>query len=165
MDQKPYYEREYQGPKSDVPVPTFGQVFKLLFTAPFKWNARSTRTGFWISFAITYVLDIILAVLLFASIMALIIVGGGGTNLSDAAFITWIILGVIGIIISIVLLIWINLGQLGFTIRRLHDSNHTGWWYWINYVPFGWVVLLYFMVVPTVEKPVRWGGYLFKEKK
>lgn len=165
MEEKPYYEQEYRGPKSAVPVPKFGQVFKLLFTAPFKWNARSTRTGFWISFAITYVMDIILGVVCFASIMAMILASSSDPNISETTVVTWKIIGIVGVIISIVLAIWINLGQLAFTIRRLHDTNHTGWWYWITFVPFGQFVMLYFMVIPTVEKPVRWGGYLFKEKK
>lgn len=68
-------------------------------------------------------------------------------------------------IIIYLLIIWILLGLLGFTIRRLHDTDHTGWWYWISVIPFGYLFLLYFMVFPTVEKPVRWGSYLFKEKK
>lgn len=46
MEDKPYYEQEYHEPKTDIPRPTFGQAFKLLFTAPFKQNARSTRRGF-----------------------------------------------------------------------------------------------------------------------
>lgn len=35
MEDKPYYEQEYHEPKTDIPRPTFGQAFKLLFTAPF----------------------------------------------------------------------------------------------------------------------------------
>lgn len=36
MEDKPYYEQEYHEPKTDIPRPTLGQAFKLLFTAPFK---------------------------------------------------------------------------------------------------------------------------------
>lgn len=50
MEDKPYYEQEYHEPKTDIPRPTFGQAFKLLFTAPFKWNARSIRRGFWYAY-------------------------------------------------------------------------------------------------------------------
>ena len=46
MEDKPYYEQEYHEPKTDIPRPTFGQAFKLLFTAPFKWNARSIVVDF-----------------------------------------------------------------------------------------------------------------------
>ncbi|WP_434737889.1 DUF805 domain-containing protein, partial [Lactobacillus crispatus] len=42
-------------------------------------------------------------------------------------------------IIIYLLIIWILLGLLGFTIRRLHDTDHTGWWYWISVIPFGYL--------------------------
>ena len=61
MEDKPYYEQEYHEPKTDIPRPTFGQAFKLLFTAPFKWNARSTRRGFWYAYVWAIILLVILA--------------------------------------------------------------------------------------------------------
>lgn len=165
MEEKPYYEQEYQGSKSAVPDPRFSQIIKLLFTAPFKWNARSTRKGFWVSYALTYIFEFIALFLLFAMIILLSIVGGSDEGmLSETEFIVWSVIAIVGIVAALVLFVWVNLGQLGFTIRRFHDTNHSGWWFWIKLVPFGWLVFLYFMVVPTLEKPVRWGGYLFKEK-
>ncbi|MCO0807359.1 DUF805 domain-containing protein [Lactobacillus helveticus] len=38
---------------------------------------------------------------------------------------------------------------------------HEGWWILLYLVPFGWIFIIYFMILPTVEKPVRWGNYLF----
>jgi uncharacterized membrane protein YhaH (DUF805 family) len=32
--------------------------------------------------------------------------------------------------------------DLAVTVRRLHDTDHSGWWYLLLLVPFGWVVLL-----------------------
>lgn len=33
-------------------------------------------------------------------------------------------------------------------IRRLHDTNHSGWWYLLIFVPIiGWLVMLIFMVI------------------
>lgn len=39
---------------------------------------------------------------------------------------------------SIVLLI----PALAVTARRLHDTNHSGWWQLINLVPFGFIIIL-----------------------
>lgn len=44
------------GAKSDVPVPTIGQILKEHFFDCFKWNARSTRTSFWVGTAISQVI-------------------------------------------------------------------------------------------------------------
>lgn len=150
MSEKPYYEEKYNSEEEVIPSPTFGQVFKNLFLSPFKWNARSTRKGYWISVGIGVVLSIILTVLII-----------GTMRLSQSVPALAVILN----IIWFALLIWMFLGGLGFTVRRLHDTNHSGWWYWINYVPFGWIVLLYFLLLPSVEKPVKWGSYLFIDKK
>lgn len=162
MEDKPYYEQEYHEPKTDIPRPTFGQAFKLLFTAPFKQNARSTRRGFWYA----YVWAIILLVILAACSATAYSIDGIAYSSNEFFLLTHVSTGTLIIQIIIYLLIfWILLGLLGFTIRRLHDTDHTGWWYWISVIPFGYLFLLYFMVLPTVEKPVRWGSYLFKEKK
>lgn len=47
---------------------------------------------------------------------------------------------------------------LAVTIRRLHDTNHNGGWFWIWLVPFiGAIVLLVFMVTPSTPGPNRYG--------
>jgi uncharacterized membrane protein YhaH (DUF805 family) len=37
------------------------------------------------------------------------------------------------------------LPQLAVGVRRLHDTNRSGWWYLLAFVPFGAVVILVFM--------------------
>nr|WP_228117023.1 DUF805 domain-containing protein [Lactobacillus amylolyticus] len=59
--------------------------------------------------------------------------------------------------------IWVNLGLLGSAVRRLHETNHSGWWLWLDLIPLGWLFILYFLILPTVEEPVRWGSYLYTE--
>jgi uncharacterized membrane protein YhaH (DUF805 family) len=45
---------------------------------------------------------------------------------------------------------------LTLTIRRLHDSNRTGWWWLIGWVPvIGWLVLLVFALLPGTRGPNR----------
>ncbi len=35
---------------------------------------------------------------------------------------------------------------LAVAVRRLHDTNRSGWWVLLDLVPFGWIVLLIFLV-------------------
>ena len=157
MEQKPYYEQQYQEPtEAGVPNSSFGQIFSEFFTKPFTWNARDTRKTFWLSYVIYCVCSLILGIL---SVVALLpsrtkvtshMIEFNGTN-----FLTNLLIFIIGLA-----WIYLSLCLIGTTVRRLHDSDHTGWLWWIQVVPFGWLVLLYFMVVPTVEEPVRWGSYL-----
>ncbi len=47
--------------------------------------------------------------------------------------------------------------QFCVTIRRLHDSGKSGFWYLINFVPFGWVVMFIFMVLPSDYRDNEFG--------
>lgn len=51
-------------------------------------------------------------------------------------------LGVLGGLYSLFIL----LPSIGVTIRRLHDTDRTGWWIWISLIPLiGAIVLIVFL--------------------
>lgn len=50
------------------------------------------------------------------------------------------------------------LPNIGVGIRRLHDTDHSGWWLLIAFVPVvGWLVLLYFMVLDSTPGDNQYG--------
>lgn len=52
----------------------------------------------------------------------------------------------------------ILLPQFAVLVRRLHDSDRSGWWVLLNFIPvLGTLVLLYFLVQPSTEGPNRFG--------
>ena len=162
MADKPQYEQEYHAPKSDIPDPSVGEIFKGLFIYPFTWNARSTRKSFWVAFTFQFLLTFGIALL---SILALATSGIFSVTpdnvtwaMTHINFLTWLIE-----LILFILLIWIKLVLLGYAVRRLHDINYSGWWMWLVFIPFGWIIVFIFLLLPTVEEPVRWGSYLFTD--
>jgi uncharacterized membrane protein YhaH (DUF805 family) len=35
---------------------------------------------------------------------------------------------------------------LAVLVRRLHDTDHSGWWFWLVIIPIiGWIVLIFFL--------------------
>ena len=53
-------------------------------------------------------------------------------------------------IFAVLMLIWIVgtlIPNLAVGVRRLHDTNRSGWWYLISIVPFGGIVLFVFFVM------------------
>jgi uncharacterized membrane protein YhaH (DUF805 family) len=42
-------------------------------------------------------------------------------------------------------------------VRRLHDTNRTGWWLLLTFVPLGNVVLLIWFCLPSTSGPNRFG--------
>lgn len=50
------------------------------------------------------------------------------------------------------------LPSLGLSVRRLHDTNHSGWWLLIGLVPFiGLIVLLVWFIQDSEHHPNPYG--------
>lgn len=43
------------------------------------------------------------------------------------------------------------LPAMAIVVRRLHDTGRSGWWYWLNMVPFGGLVLIYWSLLPSED--------------
>lgn len=164
MSEEKYYQKQYQESESTVPNPTVGESIRDFFCAPFKWDARSTRKEYWIGYAIQFGITFIIKILMIVTLFLYGTVDTNNTGWSAPVVRVTIIVGVLEFI-YLALYVWMKLNLLGAAVRRLHDTDHEGWWIWFILVPFGWMVILYFMVLPTVEEPVRWGTYLFIERE
>ena len=47
---------------------------------------------------------------------------------------------------------------LAVAVRRLHDTDRSGWWLLIVIIPIiGWLILLYFMVISGTPGPNKYG--------
>jgi len=50
-------------------------------------------------------------------------------------------------VLSLIYALGTFIPALAVAIRRLHDTNHSGWWYLIGLLPLtGWIILLIFYV-------------------
>ena len=48
---------------------------------------------------------------------------------------------------------------LAVLVRRLHDTDHSGWWYWIGLIPLiGFIVLLVFLCSDSKPGENRFGA-------
>lgn len=67
----------------------------------------------------------------------------------------------IGFIPSILLGIYALLSfipAMAISIRRLHDTGKSGWYYLLSVIPYiGWVVVLIFTVKDSEPMPNKWG--------
>jgi uncharacterized membrane protein YhaH (DUF805 family) len=98
---------------------TFSEAVKSGFDHYTKFDGRAGRPAFWWWF-------------LFGILV------GIGAGIIDAIIGTW---GVVGGLAALALL----LPNLSVAIRRLHDTDHTGWWVLIGLIPIiGFIVLLIF---------------------
>ena len=64
-----------------------------------------------------------------------------------------------GLIIADLYALAVFLPSLGVGIRRLHDTNRSGWWILISFVPVvGWIVLLVLYALAGDPGPNRYGS-------
>jgi uncharacterized membrane protein YhaH (DUF805 family) len=93
------------------------------------FNGRARRKEYWMFALFNIVISIVLA--LIDATLGLMVADGS--------------VGLLGLIYGLGVL----LPSIGVAIRRLHDTNRSGWWLLIGFIPLiGVIVLLVFMVLP-----------------
>ena len=159
----------YPGPDGTVPLnqPWYGVGFmeanKRYFKKYIRFNGFASRGEYWWSFLgltlIGLIPSVIFAIgyiMVFAGIIGAAASasydgsGAGGAVASGLGLILLIVGGGLTSLISFATL----LPSLGLAIRRLHDAGYSGWWYLLAFVPFGSIVVLVFLVMPT--NPEKW---------
>ena len=64
---------------------------------------------------------------------------------------------VAGVILDIIIGVPMVVANIALAVRRLHDADHTGWWWWIGWVPLiGWIIVLVFYLQPSTPGPNRY---------
>ncbi|MCZ2722268.1 DUF805 domain-containing protein [Marinomonas sp. 15G1-11] len=105
----------------------------------FVFSERSSREAFWTFFMINFLISIFLIGL-------------------------EVLLGLPGILEGGYSLI-ILLPMIAITVRRLHDTNRSGWWLAIICIPiFGWFLLL-FLLLQEGESSQKARGYVFSSSQ
>ena len=100
------------------------------------FSSRASRSEFWWSMAFLTLMYILLALLTVAN-------------------------AIVGIIYSSMFQITMLIPILALLVRRLHDTNRTGWWFFLYWVPlFGVIILFIFSVVPSTIGPNQYGPSL-----
>lgn len=120
--------------------------FNLMF-APLRkfadFNGRARRSEYWLFFLFVFVVSIVLN-----------IIGGmvmGGSSDPTNPFAGASLLGLIWALITLI-------PSLAVGVRRLHDTDRSGWWILIGLIPLvGAIVLIIFYVLDGTPGPNKFG--------
>ncbi|MEO9971454.1 MAG: DUF805 domain-containing protein [Hyphomonadaceae bacterium] len=110
----------------------FAEASKRFFTRAFDFKGRSSASEFWFSLLMLIIVFFLLALVLSA-------------------------LGEIAIIILSILYIGAIIPSLSVGVRRLHDTDRSGWWYLISLIPLASLVLWVFFCMSGTKGPNRFG--------
>ncbi len=81
--------------------------------------------------------------------------GSGLVTTPGAAGVSGATVGIVTSIASLILF----LPSLAVLVRRLHDTDRSGWWVLINVIPvIGWIVMLFFLLQPGSLGLNRYGS-------
>jgi uncharacterized membrane protein YhaH (DUF805 family) len=116
----------------------FADAIRLAFQNIFEYKGRASRSAYW-WFALAELIGWV-GVLILAAIFAAVHVP------------------VLGILLYLAAAVAAFLLSLSLTIRRLHDQDKSGFWYFIAFVPFiGGIWLLVLTVLEGTPGPNRFG--------
>jgi len=138
---------------------TMMQAVKRFFTKYAVFTGRASRSEFWWVYLAMTIVSTAVAVLMFIAIGAVAastdfaalddpaVMETAGMGLFGIAAVFYAILAAFGLAILV--------PSIAVTVRRLHDAGFSGWWYLINFVPGGSLVVLVFTIMPSVAEGAR----------
>jgi uncharacterized membrane protein YhaH (DUF805 family) len=123
---------------------SFADAVKRAFSGYATFAGRSTRAEFWWFALFVWIVQAVLYIPLMASLP---------DSGEDASGAFWVWVALLTIFALVMLLPYISV-----TVRRLHDSDRSGWWYWISLVPcIGGIWLIILLVTPSTPGQNRFG--------
>jgi len=133
----------------------FGQAIATCFGKYASFTGRARRSEFWWFWLFNIIVTVILNII--DNAVGWIVDLGSETINTGSGIITFAN-GDIGALSTIWALV-VLLPFLSVTIRRLHDTDRSGWWWWIWLVPcVGPIVLLVFMLLDSTPGDNRFGA-------
>ena len=127
----------------------FKSSIKICFSKMTDFSGRASRSEFW-KFYLTFFISYL--VLLFLVLFLIIL---SNPYISDSTIDT----------LSTVLAIPGGLMTLSATVRRLHDTNKSGWWILISLIPFIGLIIIFILASKGTEGKNRFGDYPLKLKE
>ncbi|HKB30178.1 MAG TPA: DUF805 domain-containing protein [Streptosporangiaceae bacterium] len=121
----------------------FGAAIKQGFSNGFVYRGRASRSAYWWFYLFTLIVNVAFDAMIFIPLQ----VTTGGSSFPLTAFFVILAIFVIGGI-------YLYLVQLALLVRRLHDTDRSGWWVLICLVPFvGPITLLIFTLLEGTRGP------------
>lgn len=111
-------------------------------------TGRARRAEYWWFYLATGL--VILAVYVVGLVLA-----GIASTVSDTA---GGVMGILFLVVYVAAALGLIVPTLAVGVRRLHDTDRSGWWFLIGLVPFGGIVLIVFWAMEGTAGPNRFGA-------
>ncbi|MBD3807717.1 MAG: DUF805 domain-containing protein [Epsilonproteobacteria bacterium] len=121
---------------------TFGESINTCLKQKYAdFDGRASRSEYWW-----------FALFQFLIYLVLTLVTGGIINYETGEMNSF---GAIVLLLAVLALI---VPAIAAAVRRLHDTDKSGWWYLISFIPYvGGIILLVLLALPGTSEPNRFG--------
>ena len=124
---------QQQGYLQGGPIDFQGAI-RMQFQNVLNFSGRASRSAYWWYALALFIVDVVLQ----------IISGVAGSS-------------ALSLLISLILIV-VGLSGLSVAVRRMHDSDKTGWLLLLGLIPIvGWIIVIVFMCLPGTPGPNRFG--------
>lgn len=117
---------------------------------PFTFAGRASRSEFWWFVLAGFVIGVAMVSPLYVAMFSTMFDAARLGQEAQPAQIEASVYDAISVPMMSILVVgsvWLWFSTLAVTVRRLHDTDRSGWWYWISVVPLvGYIILLIFLV-------------------
>jgi uncharacterized membrane protein YhaH (DUF805 family) len=111
---------------------SFQDAIKMQFENVLNFNGRASLSAFWWYALAIFIVNIVVEIIFGVAIGSLAL-----------TYIVGLVIGLSGLSVS---------------VRRLHDSDKTGWLLLLDLIPFvGWIAVLVLLLLPSTPGPNRFG--------
>ncbi|GGS17169.1 DUF805 domain-containing protein [Deinococcus knuensis] len=117
------------------------------------FQGRARRREYWMYTLINGIIQFVLSIPLFSVVMALIAEADASADPGAALTGTTLIFAAIYALYALATFI----PSLAIAVRRLHDTGKSGWWYLLNLVPMGSLVIFIFTILDSEPGSNKWG--------
>jgi len=107
------------------------------------FNGRSSRSEYWYFFLFAFIFGLVLSVA-----HAIALSAGGGSNSTATAF----------TVITYLVDLAFFLPSLAVFVRRMHDTNRSGWWYFLAFTIVGLIPLVIWLCARGIVGDNRFGA-------
>ncbi|GAA4716289.1 DUF805 domain-containing protein [Isoptericola chiayiensis] len=128
---------------------SFGDAVTSVRTNLTNFSGRARRSEFWWWYLAVVLLGLTVGVV--SAIVAAVLVA------VDAPVLTTIVGIVLGLALF-ALWLYVFVGTLAVAVRRLHDTDKSGWFYLLAFVPVANIVLIVFWALEGARGPNQYGA-------
>lgn len=138
---------------------TFGQSVKHVFSNYATFQGRASRSEFWWWYLFTAIVSFIVfipAIPWYTELLNTSMTEGGMVAMPALSG-----LATLGLVLSTIWSLAILIPTIAVAIRRLHDTDKSGWWLLLWFLTccfgIGAIILIIFWVLPSTPGPNRFG--------